>query len=115
MQTIKIQLHHALVHTRHFQHLRAVRRANSAGLLWAWYASDFKYQVQLVHGRLAREYWSTGEELAENAAAAPHIHTKGVFVTAKKNLRRPIPSGGDIISELRICHAIRLEISQRPR
>lgn len=64
-------------------------------------ADELHHSVQLVQGAGAWEHWLAQEQLSQDAAHAPHVHSLGVLVRTQQNLRSTVPASGHIVSQQR--------------
>lgn len=63
-------------------------------------ASDVCNEMKLVQMVTAREKGSSMQNLAQNAADAPHINSVCIFSIRDDNLRGAVPSGCDVGGEI---------------
>lgn len=82
-------------------------------ILLAGPAHQFQYLFDLVERRISWEYGFTVDELAQNAADGPHVHSLGVFGGAQEDFRSSVPPGGHILGENLLSDL--LGTAQRPR
>lgn len=63
---------------------------------------NFHHSVQLVQGRSTWEHRLSQQQLGQNAAKRPHVHSLGVLVGAEEDLRGSVPPGRNVICQKRL-------------
>ncbi len=80
-------------------HRRRKRRPRRRHVLWCRFPSALQDSLELVHGRVARKARLAETHFSEDAAHGPHIHALCVTRGTKQDLRRTVPTRGNVVSQ----------------
>ena len=72
-------------------------------------AGPGQHPLDLVQRRVPRKHGLAGQQLAQQAAEAPHVRRLRVLLGAEQDLGRAVPAGGDVIGEQRLLGLVLLD------